>query len=152
MNRNTSLLRIVITVFMAISLFLPTYALGEEIIIDDDVATDESIHTELLLMRGDAVHILRYSSTMELRTTHYQDYSIDEPFYTHYYQCYALQEDHTFIPCENHCESICENGITAIFVSPDGNTYLIDGQYQLFQWTPDQASPWKVITMLDTSE
>lgn len=151
MSRNTLLLKIVITLFMVISLFLPIYAFGEEIIINDEVAANESIDSEFLLMHEDEVHILRCSFTKEMRTTHYPDYSIDEPFYTYYYQCYSLQEDHTFVSCENHCESIFENGITAISCSPDGNTYLIDGQYQLFQWTPDQASPWKAITVLDTS-
>lgn len=99
MRRNTSLLTVSITLLMVISLFLPIYAFSEEIMIDDEVAANESIDidSEFLLMHEDEVHILRRSFTVEMRTTHYADYSTDEPFYTYYYQCYALQEDHTFI-------------------------------------------------------
>lgn len=139
MSWSMSVLKKVTAVFIVILLLLPTCALSEVIVIDDNLKSTEMVMTQCLLMQGDTVHVL-------WRVDDVESYTVE-------YRCYALQKDHTFLPCERHCETtIGENGLTAISISPDGNTYIIDGQYQLLQWMPDQDSPWQMILKLDTSD
>lgn len=147
MKRNVSLLKWAFTLLVFVSLFVPLCALSEEIIIDDKLPPEERLNIRLLLMQGDTVHILQKSSTCEDVENDPEFY----PIYTYYHRCYALQPDNTVVPCDKHCETIFDNGIGSISCSPDGNTYLIDAQYRLYQWTPDADSPWKMLITLDTS-
>lgn len=144
MKKNT-------VVFMLILLLLPVFAFGEVIAIGDMVE-NETYSGSTLLMDGDTLHILRHSKTGETIITEYPDYTITDVVYTKHVRCYALQEDHTFLPCDKHCGTRIElDGIKGVCTSPDGHTYVVDDRYHLLQWTPDQDQPWQELASLDTT-
>ncbi|MCH5287054.1 MAG: extracellular solute-binding protein [Christensenellaceae bacterium] len=75
--------------------------------------------------------------------------------------CYAL-EDGALVPCQSHCAdrfqgdfvfSLLNNPPEATFrgiaLSPQNQTYLIDWDYGVYQWTPQQAEPWQYLCTLD---
>ena len=79
-------------------------------------------------------------------------------------QCSALK-DGVLVPCQDRCadrfqdrtfqnastEVIPSRGIMGIAVSPQNRTYLIDGDWAVYQWTPEDEEPWRYLCTLDVS-
>ena len=79
-------------------------------------------------------------------------------------QCSAL-ENGALVPCQDHCADrfhqrvipyngnkvIPSSGFFGIVISPQNQTYLIDGDWAVYQWTPGEEDPWRYLCSLDTS-
>lgn len=109
-----------------------------------------------MLRNGDTLHCLTVSHEMEY------DFDARTASVSATAACYAL-EDGALVPCQNHCADRFQDSVyvigyqpnestfQGIALSPQNETYLIDWDYGVYQWVPEQAEPWQYLCTLDTS-
>ena len=110
-----------------------------------------------MLRNGDALHCL----TVSEHTEYSNGYTVITVSMAA--QCSAL-EDGALVPCEDHCVDwfdVCETydsvGLFSndlfygIALSAQNQTYLIDRNWAVYQWTPGEAEAWRYLCTLDDS-
>lgn len=110
-----------------------------------------------MLRNGDALHCLAISHNSAFNFEELTD-SVSAAAV-----CYAL-EDGALVPCQSHCadrfqgdfvfsllNTPRESTFEGMALSPQNQTYLIDWDNGIYQWTPEQAEPWQYLCTLDTS-
>ena len=111
-----------------------------------------------MLRSGDTLHCLTISKSLE----NVKDLT-EVPVHMAA-QCSAL-ENGALVPCQDHCadwfqdrvfhpvspQMIPTEGILGMAIGPQNQTYMIDGDWAVYQWTPGETEPWCYRCALDTS-
>lgn len=138
------------------TLFLMHSASAEMLTVEVDLSDD--FPWTYMLRSGDTLHCLTISSHPHPLK------DLSEITFSVAAQCSAL-ENGALVPCQDHCADrfqdrtfqnastkvIPNNAIFGIAVSPQNRTFLIDGDWAVYEWTPGDAEPWRYLCTLDVS-
>ena len=116
-----------------------------------------NLNNTYMLRNGDMLHCLTVGHTTKFN---FEEFTASVAVGA---ECYAL-EDGTLVPCQSHCadrfqdtvfddihDKPRESTLKGMALSPQNQTYLINWDNGIYQWTPEQAEPWQYLCTLDTS-
>lgn len=156
MFRKTSLILILLLILIHVMPVAMQSASAEVLTVETDL-TDTLSYT-YMLRSGDTLHCLTISSHVKVTN------GLAEIALSMAAQCSTL-ESSVFVPCQDHCadrfhDRIIQNASTTVIptrgffdivISPQNQTYLIDGDWAVYQWMPEDEEPWYYLCTLDTS-
>lgn len=111
--------------------------------------------TRLMLQHGNVIHMITEKAV---------EYT-DEDGYGYFHHitvasCHELGSDGEWHTCERGCLSIMYDpereehewiSYHDLFITPEGETYFLSEQYELFLWTPDGEQCWTQVAALDVT-
>lgn len=144
-------------IFTLLLTVLMTYSASAEMLTVETDLPDLAPYTHML-RSGDTLHCLTISSHPHPLK------DLSEITLSVAAQCSAL-ENGVLVHCQDHCadrfqdrtfqnastEVLPNNAIFGIAVSPQNRTFLIDGDWAVYEWTPEDAEPWCYLCTLDVS-
>ena len=144
-------------IFALMFIALTTCGASAEMLAVETDLQDDAAYT-YMLRSGDTLHCLTISSHPHPAK------DLSEITLSVAAQCSALK-DGVLVPCQDHCadrfqdrtfqnastEVIPTRAIFGIAVSPQNRTYLIDGDWAVYLWTPEDEEPWRYLCTLDVS-